>query len=130
EMKISEKEIQSEILLMEQETFAVQVNAIKSRYQPVQEQLSTEIAALKKEVLDKTIIRDELIRQAQEEADGTGGTKRRNAGPIYKIKKANADRVNEELRELTAKNQNLIAEKQRAITQNDSLMNAELSALV
>lgn len=130
EMKIFEKEIQSEILLMEQETFAVQVNAIKSRYQPVQEQLSNEIAALKKEILEKTIIRDDLIRQAQEEADGTGGTKRRNAGPIYKIKKANADRVNEELQELTAKNQSLINEKQRTITQNDSLMNAELSALV
>jgi hypothetical protein len=35
----------------------------------------------------KTAKRDELDRIAQEEADGTGGTRKRNAGPIYKIKK-------------------------------------------
>lgn len=130
EMKIFEKEIQSEILLMEQETFAVQVSAIKARYQQPQEQLRNEIALLKKEVLDKTIIRDEMIRQAQEEADGTGGTKRRNAGPIYKIKKTDADRVNDELQELTAKNQRLIDQKQHTIARNDSVMNWELTALV
>ena len=70
------------------------------RFQADQQKLKDEIALLKNEIEAKTAKRDEFDRIAQEEADGTGGTRKRNAGPIYKIKKADADRVNEELQEL------------------------------
>ena len=84
---------------------------------------------MKKEIVDKTIKRDELTKLAQEEADGTGGTKKRNAGPIYKIKKADADRVDHELAELTKQNESLIREKVTALSTNDSLVAAEINAL-
>ena len=55
--------------------------------------------------------RDRLREIAQQEADGTGGSMRRNLGPIYKVKKADADRVNQELTNLKAANDSLIADK-------------------
>jgi hypothetical protein len=106
EMKIFDKEIQSELIIMEQQTYTLQESEIKMRFQADQQKLRDEIASLKSEIEAKTAKRDELDRIAQEEADGTGGTRKRNAGPIYKIKKADADRypeqVDELLRELRA----------------------------
>ncbi len=97
ELKIFEKEIRSELVMMEQQTFAAQESEIKIRFQSDQEKLKNEIIALKNEIGEKTINRDALYQIAQQEADGTGGSKIRNAGPIYKIKKADADKVGQEL---------------------------------
>lgn len=130
EMKIFEKEIQGELTIMEQQTRTAQESEIRLRYQQEQQRLNSEIASLKQEITDKTVKRDELMKLAQEEADGTGGTKKRNAGPIYKIKKADADRVDQELAELSLRNESLIKEKFNTLTANDSLVAAEISALV
>ena len=104
EMKIFEKEIQSELITMEQQTYTTQENEIKFRFQADREKLQHEIDVWKKEIADKTEKRDELYRIAQEEADGTGGSKRRNAGPIYQLKRADADRVSQELAALSKEN--------------------------
>jgi hypothetical protein len=129
EMKIFEKEIQSELVIIEQQTFAAQENEIKTRFQADQDKLKNEIVGLKSEVTEKTISRDALARIAQEEADGTGGSRKRNAGPIYKIKKADADRANDELDQLTRKNDNLIGGKLNALAVSDYLVEAEISSL-
>jgi len=129
EMKIFEKEIQSELVIMEQQTYTVQENEIKLRFQSDEQKLKNEIAELKNEIAVKTAKRDELNRMAQEEADGTGGSKRRNAGPIYKIKKADADRVNLELEQLIKKNDDLIGNKLMALAKRDSSVTSEISAL-
>lgn len=129
EMKIFDKEIQGELTMMEQQIRTAQESEIRLRYQQEQARLNNEIASLKQEITDKTVKRDELMKLAQEEADGTGGTKRRNAGPIYKIKKADADRVDQELTELTKRNEVLINEKVNGLAYNDSLVAAEINAL-
>ena len=129
EMKIFEKEIQSELVIMEQRTYTAQENEIKLRFQSDQQKMKDEIAALKNEIALKTLKRDDLRRTAQEEADGTGGSKKRNAGPIYKLKKADADRVDQELEQLITKNDNLIQGKLKSIAQRDSTVMAEISAL-
>ena len=115
ELKIFEKEVNSEISHMIQEDLASQEQTVKSRFAESKAQLNSEILALKNEITAKSEKRDELRRIAQEEADGTGGTKQRNAGPIYRIKKADADRVEKELQELTETNQDLIQGKLDAI---------------
>jgi hypothetical protein len=130
EMKIFDKEIQGELTIMEQQTRTLQENEIRMRYQTEQERLNREVEILKKEIVDKTAKRDELARLAQEEADGTGGSLKRNAGPIYKIKKADSDKIDQELTELTMKNEALIREKNNALAQNDSLVNAQINTLV
>jgi len=129
EMKIFEKEIRSELVIMEQQTYTVQENEIRIRFQSEKEKLKNEIDALKNEINEKTSSRDALARIAQEEADGTGGSKQKNAGPIYKIKKADADRVSDELDQLTRKNDRLIQAKLKALALSDSLVVAEVSSL-
>jgi hypothetical protein len=129
EMKIFDKEIRGELTIMEQQTRTAQETEIRNRFAPEQARQAAEIALLKKEIVDKTAVRDELIRLAQVEADGTGGTLRRNAGPIYQIKKADADRVDQELQELIRQNESMIAERSRAALSTDSLVQATIENL-
>lgn len=129
EMKIFDKEIRGELTIMEQQVRTTQENEIRARYAAEQLVLRNDIADLKEEILAKTRDRDTLRLRAQQEADGTGGTLRRNAGPIYAIKKADADRVDQELTALTARNEALIREKVAASLRNDSLIAAEIQAL-
>jgi hypothetical protein len=100
ELKIFEKEINAELKIMEQQTFSAQENEIKSRFDPERERITNEINTLRNEEVIKTNKRDELNRIAREEADGTGGSKKKNAGPIYKLKKAEVEQVDKELEEL------------------------------
>lgn len=108
ELKIFEKEINAELTLMTQEIYKAQEELVKQKYTVEEETLKKEISRLKEEVLAKTIERDKLANIAQQEADGTGGTGKRNAGPIYRIKKADADKVDAELSELKQTNDALI----------------------
>ena len=104
ELKIFEKEVESEIALMVQEDLNSKEQTVKQRFEGTQVQISDEIQTLKEEINVKAAKRDELRKIAQEEADGTGGSRKRNAGPIYQIKKADADRVDLELEELKVAN--------------------------
>lgn len=129
EMKIFEKEINSELELMEQISFAEKSSEVKRRNLADQESLTLEIDKHKKEIADKTLKRDELRNLAQEEADGTGGTLQRNAGPIYQIKKADADRLDDELNELLAINTALINANYIRLQEIDSEMGDEIKLI-
>jgi hypothetical protein len=130
ELKIFEKEINPELIVMEQEAYARQESQLRSRFIPQQDSLKSERAALRDAMAGRIARRDELVRIAQEEADGTGGSRRRNLGPIYKAKKADADKADTELREFIAQNEARIQAVEKTIADNDSLMNRELKALV
>ena len=129
ELKIFEKEIAPELVVMEQEKYATQETQLMSRFIPYQDSLRAQVAALKDEITEKAAKRDELLRIAQEEADGTGGSRRRNLGPIYKVKKADADRAEQELIDLTARNQQRIASIESMLSKSIADMNGELSSL-
>lgn len=129
ELKVFEKEIESEIVLMEQEDITIKETVIKNRFTAENEKLKNEIHALRKAINEKAEKRDEMRRIAQEEADGTGGSKRRNAGPIYEIKKADADRLEKELLELKEKNNELINSKLAKIEENNSLITSGIKSM-
>ncbi len=129
ELKIFEKEIQPELIVMEQQALAKQEDQLKSRFIPSSDSLKTDIKTLKAEVAIKAIKRDELLRIAQQEADGTGGSKKRNLGPIYKVKKADAEAIQIELNQLVLRNEGLIKKLEERVSKNDSLMLSELAAL-
>lgn len=129
EMKIFEKEIEAELVIMEQQTVAAQENEIKLRFQQEQYSLNAEIERLLAEVQLKTQQRDELDRIAREEADGTGGSKQRNAGPIYKLKRADAEKADLELQELMQKNDQLISEKRLALAALDQNLKGNIANL-
>jgi hypothetical protein len=129
ELKIFDKEISPELIVMEQEKYAEQEAGLKARFIPYQDSIRAQISSLKEEVAAKAKVRDNLLKIAQEEADGTGGSRRRNLGPIYKVKKADADRVERELAELTAQNNSRISSLEELLKNNNAQMNAEMGAL-
>ncbi len=129
ELKMFEREINGELVLMEQALFKQQEDTIKARFTPGILLRNQEIEQLKSEVLQKENKRDELRILAQQEADGTGGSKRRNLGPIYRVKKQDADRLEQELFKLKSKNDSLIATKQQDIEMLQSAYSQEISNL-
>lgn len=129
ELKIFEKEINPELVLMQQQKFAAQEEVIYQKYELVQDSLKKEIGVLKDELTAQTMRRDELMRIAQEEADGTGGSRKRNLGPIYKVKKADADRAEAELKQLTEKNNTRMSELQNLIAKYQNAMQKEIASL-
>ena len=129
ELKVFDKEIQPELIVMEQEAYARQEEQLRSRFTPTLDSLKREVAGLKTEIVGMTQKRDELVRIAQEEADGTGGSRRRNLGPIYRIKKANADAAEIELEQFIGENGKRIEYLEGNIAGMDSSMSAQLNAL-
>jgi hypothetical protein len=129
ELKIFEKEIAPELVIMEQEAYARQEAQLSSRFQPTQDSLKNQIAALRADLAAKEKSRDELVRIAQEEADGTGGSRRRNLGPIYKAKKADADKAEAELQQLAAEHGVRIAALEKSLFESNAAMNKELTSM-
>lgn len=129
ELKIFEKEIAPELVVMEQEKYATQETQLMSRFIPYQDSLRVQVAVLKNEITEKAAKRDALLRIAQEEADGTGGSRRRNLGPIYKVKKADADQAEQELNDLASRNQERIASIEAMLSKSIAAMNSELRSL-
>ena len=129
EMKIFENEIEGELAIMEQQLASRQEQEIRGRYTSQQEMLKNEINVLKKEIQDQAHIRDHLRELARQEADGTGGTGKRNPGPIYQIKKQNADKAEEELALLTERNNDLIREKQQLLATMEANISSEFTGM-
>lgn len=133
ELKIFEKEIDAELIVMQQEVFKNQEDKVGDRYQPLIEQHQIELASLQSAITEKTAQRDQLEMMAIQEADGTGGSRNRNLGPIYKAKKAEADKASSELVALIAQNQPIIEGKIQEIetlrtNQQNDISNLDRSA--
>jgi len=129
EIKIFEKEIATEVQTLGQEILGEQESSISLRYNFSLDSLRNENARLLSEIETKQIKRDQLFKIAQEEADGTGGTKKRNAGPIYRIKLADAERVQGELEALQNRNNQLITSIEKSINSIQTDLNDNLQKL-
>jgi len=129
ELKIFGKEIESELIVMEQQTYARQETELKGRYNTTLAQLRQDVHVLKSEIAQKSVQRDALVLAAQQEADGTGGSMKRNLGPIYKVKKADADKAEKELQSLIQANSQRITALEIRIDKTQLEMNGEIGAL-
>jgi hypothetical protein len=129
ELKIFEKEISPELAIMEQETYSRQEKQVTAKFFRKQDSLKNELLAIKTEVGSMARKRDELVLAAQQEADGTGGSRRRNLGPIYKAKKADAEKAEAELNNFMVVSSERIISTERMITENDSQMNQEIGRI-
>jgi hypothetical protein len=129
EMKIFEKEIQAELVQMEQEVFKQQEDRVKVRFEAQIEDQRAQIAALKAEIAAKTTARDQAAQQAIQEADGTGGSGQRNLGPIYRAKKTEAEQAQAELDKTVAANTPLLQQKEQAVQALQTSVQAEIAAL-
>jgi hypothetical protein len=129
ELKIFEKEINAELITMEQEVFKTQETVVKNRYEGQIEDYRQQITELQAEIDKAAKVRDTLAIMALQEADGTGGSGKKNLGPIYRAKKADADKAQAELQATQERILPLIAEKQKAASGLDSLMQSEITTL-
>lgn len=129
ELKIFEKEINAELLVMEQEVFKQQEDRVHARFSEQIASAKNNIATWKSEIAEQTAIRDALMLKAQEEADGTGGSGKQNLGPIYRAKKADADKAQAALDKLTAANQPLIDGELETINRLQSEAGAAIASL-
>ena len=129
ELKIFEKEINAEIVSMEQEVYKTQESKVQDRYQSQVTTLQSDISTLKNEIQLKQSKRDELTSIAQQEADGTGGSKQKNLGPIYKTKKHDADQADLELKSLITQYLPLISDKESQIKSIQESMHGDIKGL-
>ena len=129
ELKIFEKEINAELIVMEQEVFKTQEDKIKLRYQSQIESHQSQLTQLRSEIEAKTTARDQLALAAIQEADGTGGSLKKNLGPIYRAKKQEADQAQSELDQTLQTNLPLIAEHQVSIGSLEETIQNEITAL-
>lgn len=129
ELKIFEKEIEAELVQMEQEVYKQQEDRVKDRFAAQIESEKTRITALKAEIVAKTAARDTLARAAASEADGTGGSGLRNLGPIYRAKKADAELAQAELDKLLAIHLPQIQQHEQAIAALEAIRQGEVARL-
>ncbi len=129
ELKIFETEIDAELSIMRQENKAAQEELVSLRFQSRVDTLDSEIQQLKTEISSYESRRDTLMTIAVAEADGTGGSRQKNLGPIYRAKKAEADKAQTELNEVLNRNIPLIESKTTALTTLKDQQEAEISAL-
>jgi len=129
ELKMFEKEINTELAAMALAIEKDQETKVQLKHQPKITLLNTEINSLKSEIAQARSHRDQLKDLARQEADGTGGTGKRNAGPIYQIKKQNADQADRELMDLSTRNNALINAKQLEINETKSSISEDIKGL-
>lgn len=123
ELKLFEKEIDAELITMEQEVMAEQEEALRGRFTADLLAADAQIEELNNEVTASKVFRDQLAREAVAEADGTGGSQRRNMGPIYALKKAEAAKADTEYQSVLATNTARIAE----VTTEKELLEAQMA---
>ena len=129
ELKVFQKEIDAELIVMEQEVYKTQEDRVKERYASNILSNQNQVKTLKAEIETKATLRDQLALEAVKEADGTGGSQKRNMGPIYRAKKAEADKAQAELDALMASHLPLIAEKEKAVTEMETKVQTEITEL-
>ena len=129
ELKVFEKEIDAELVQMEQEVFKKQEDEVRGRYTAQITDFQNSITQLKTEIAQKTAARDSLEMMAIQEADGTGGSRKRNLGPIYKTKRAAADNAQKELDQLTALYLPVIKDKEATIQTINASVGGQITNL-
>lgn len=129
ELRIFQKEIKSELAVLKQEIMKRNSTAVKARFETEFDSLKRQITSLQEVVRAKESQRDALVQVAREEADGTGGSGKVNPGPIYRIKKRDADRMQQELEQLKTVTNQRIVELERRSQLLRTQADAQLAAL-
>lgn len=96
ELKLFDSEINAEIGMMQQETYKQQDDLLKKRYEGDIKVINDEITLLRGKLNKYDQERTARLSEALSEADGTGGSKIRAMGAIYKAKAKASDKAEQE----------------------------------
>ncbi len=114
ELKLFEKEILGEMALMNQEKQKEYKTLVEENYEEIQE-LKEENKKYQKQIDQKAKERQKLFNMIIAEAEGRSPTNKEGKGPVYKEKKAEFDKVDEEYRQLFKRNNKLIDQNKEKI---------------
>ena len=130
ELQIFHTSIEYELEIMKQKDIKLQETTLTSRYTAEMATLASQIKSLKGELTQATLQRDRLDEIARVEADGSGGSNKRGAATIYKIKKADAEKAQQELNNLSENNLPLIQSKQKELDKTAATIEGLKSSIV
>jgi len=114
ELKLFEKEILGELAMMNQEKQNEYKTLVESNFEEIQN-LKKENEMYQKQIDQKAKERQELFNMIIAEAEGRSPTNKEGKGPVYKEKKAEFDKVDEEYRQLFKRNNKLVDQNKEKI---------------
>ena len=115
ELKIFEKEIAQKLEEQQREFAIATQHKAEQQFNPQIDKLREEINFYKGETGKLTTLRDTLYKAFIGEAEGTSGTYKLGKGPVFKEKKQEYDKIEQEMKDLQAKYDPLIAEREQKI---------------
>jgi len=115
ELKIFEKEIAQKIQEQQQEFAMQSQKKIQTQFNPIADSLRIEIDYYKNEIAKVAAARDTLYQAFIGEAEGTSGTHKLGKGPVFKEKKIQYDKIEQEFKSVQEKYQPLIDEREKQI---------------
>ncbi len=129
ELKLFESEINAEIGMMQQETYKKQDDLLKKRYEADIKVVNDEINILRGKLNTSDSTRTALLADAIGEADGTGGSKIRNMGAIYKMKSSAAAKADFEYQAIYAELNPKLDVQKKKLTEIETMRQSELTTL-
>lgn len=129
ELKIFEREINNELIGMQQSVIQSQEEKVRNRYEPSITRRNEQIYVLNLELDTKRSEYNDLRNKANQEADGTGGSGKPNLGPIYKAKEVVANNSELEYKQTIERNQPKIDVLRKEISDLEGKLSAELLSL-
>jgi len=129
ELKLFESEINAEIGMMQQETYRQQDDLLKKRYEADTKVINDEITLLRNKLSKFDQERTARLSEALSEADGTGGSKIRAMGAIYKAKAKASDKAEQDYQLAYAEINPKLEQELAKLEVIESKRNAEMETL-
>jgi hypothetical protein len=114
ELKLFEQEIEKQLTLMNEESKQKYINKVDNNFKEIN-RLKAENEQYIQQIEKKETKRDNLFRMIIAEAEGRSPTNIKGKGPVYKEKKAEFDKAEEELKEIKQRNNQLIEANNKRI---------------
>jgi hypothetical protein len=96
ELRLFESEIETELVSMQEEKLLEQRELVSQGFDASLKAKNEQLQYLDEQLKRSEENKNLLVAAALAEADGTGGSQRRNMGPIYQLKQAAADQASRE----------------------------------
>jgi len=129
ELKLFESEINAEIGMMQQETYRLQDELLKKRFEADTKVINDEITLLRNKLSKFDQERTARLSEALAEADGTGGSKIRAMGAIYKAKAKASDKAEQDYQLAYAEINPKLEQELAKLEVIESKRNAEMETL-
>jgi hypothetical protein len=129
ELKIFEQEIGEQLVLMDEQIKQDKEKAVRDRYDQDLGRKRAELSNYTTEIAAKEQYKNQMLDEATKESDGTGGSKIRNMGPIFRHKMDLAEAAKLDYEAVKTKNQATVDTLKTYILAKEKALTTELAAM-